>query len=128
MSKKNTISILIILSFLQLSAQDSWIVDKNGCKVHNPYPRKREAVLWTGDCSDSLATGEGKLIWFLNGKKTKNVFEGTMINGKTEGHGTYTFSDGTYLNGTFKDGYFYEGTKVEKIGKSMHTYKGEICR
>jgi hypothetical protein len=81
-------------------------------------------VLWTGDCVDSLANGNGQLIWYLYGFKTKNVYEGTMINGKTEGEGLYTFSKGTVLKGEFKDGFFYRGVKKEKPGKSIYTYTG----
>lgn len=117
---------IIILSLLitELSGQTNWLIDKNGCKVHNPYPRKGESILWTGDCIDSLANGEGKLIWYLYGFKTKNVFKGRMIDGKTEGEGIYTFSDGTTLEGEFKDGYFYKGVKKEKIGRTPYTYTG----
>ncbi len=69
-------TILIILFFTNSYCQDSWIIDKNGCKVHNPYPRKFEAVEWIGNCKDGLADGEGKLVWSLYGIKTKNIFEG----------------------------------------------------
>lgn len=119
---------IIILSLLitDLSGQTNWLIDKNGCKVHNPYPRKGEAVLWAGDCKDSLASGKGQLVWYLFGFKTKNVFDGEMIKGKPEGQGFYTFSDGTILEGEFKNGHFYRGTKKEKLGKTLYTYKGDF--
>jgi len=108
-----------------LSGQTLWLIDNNGCKVHNPYPRKGESVLWTGDCIDSLASGEGQLIWFLYGFKTKNIFIGTMMNGKPYS-GKYTFSRGPILQGEFKNGDFFKGTQTDKIGKYTYVYKGEF--
>ncbi len=115
---------IIILSLLitYLSGQTNWLIDKNGCKVHNPYPRKGESVLWTGDCIDSLASGEGELIWYLYGFKTKNVFKGKMIDGKTEGEGIYTFSDGTTLEGEFNPHCRFSPPKSEKSVKNPPIY------
>lgn len=116
--------IVIFLLPFYLFGQDNWIIDKNGCKVFNLFPRKHESVEWSGECKDSLAEGNGTLTWFLRGRKTKNVFEGQMVNGKPEGNGKYVFSDGTELIGEFKEGYFYKGTKTEKLGKTIYEYKG----
>jgi hypothetical protein len=116
--------IVIFLLPFSLFGQENWIIDKNGCKVFNPFPRKHESVEWSGKCKDSLAEGTGTLTWYLRGRKTKNVFEGNMVNGKQEGKGTYVYSDGTKLVGEFQNGYFYKGTKTEESGKTIYEYKG----
>lgn len=109
-----------------LSGQTNWMIDKNGCKFYSPDAYKRESVLWTGDCVDSLANGKGKLIYYLFGFKTKKIFDGTLINGKPEGYGKFVLYNGTILQGRFKDGDFYEGTRTEKSRKDTYIYTGKF--
>lgn len=118
------IPILFLFTFTITIAQDSWIIDKNGCKIHNPNPLILESVEWTGDCVDSVGNGFGELIWYRFGFKTKSVYEGFMVNGKPNGKGKYILSSGTILEGEFIEGDLDKGTRTMKIGKYIYVYTG----
>ncbi len=115
---------VIILFPRFLYAQESWLITKEGCKVHNPAPRKGESVTWSGACIDSIANGEGALTWYLHGKKTKTVFIGFMVNGRPEGQGKYTFRKNSSFEGEFKNGEPYKGTLTLKDYKYTYKYSG----
>ena len=118
------VSVLILLANLSFG-QENWLIDMNGCKVYNPYPRDHESVEWTGDCVDSVATGEGQLIWYLKGKKTENVYSGTMVNGRPEGEGKYVYSFGRILQGKYKEGKIFFGTELLGSKKDSTVYIGD---
>jgi len=121
-----SLSVILLLISIGIKAQDTYLIDKNGCKIHNPFPRKGESVIWEGICEDGFAEGKGKLTWCLYGFKTKNTYKGFMIKGKPDGTGVFASSDDTILNGEFKDGKFIHGTKTEKIGRSKYIYTGDF--
>ncbi|WP_430814047.1 hypothetical protein [Carboxylicivirga sp. RSCT41] len=124
--------ILVILFSLMATvsfAQDSWLIDKNGCKVYNPYPRKHESVEWTGECKDGTANGYGKLIWYLKGKKTNNVYTGFMKNGRPEGKGKYETQTKFFketFEGVFQNGELSFGTIYSYSKQDTTKYVGEI--
>jgi hypothetical protein len=125
-----TLLIFIIATIsMFVNGQESWLIDKNGCKVYNPHPREHESVEWTGDCIDSVANGYGQLIWYLRGKKTENVYTGNMINGRPEGKGKYVtdlnFTKITF-EGKFKNGEIYYGHKKNINRKDSTLYIGEL--
>ena len=35
----------------------SWIADKSGCKVANPFPQPGESVAWNGQCKNGVEIG-----------------------------------------------------------------------
>ncbi|MBV8603358.1 MAG: hypothetical protein JO224_01610 [Pelomonas sp.] len=101
----------------------AWLLDDNGCKVSNPYPKAGEAITWTGACVDGWAQGEGTLQWFGKGQPgtrytgamkrgrfdgpgvvrtaSGETYEGTFVDGSREGEGVYTWSTGDRYEGHF---------------------------
>lgn len=79
----------------------TWIADKNGCKVANPFPQADETITWTGKCKNGLADGEGVLEWFIKGKSADR-YEGSMKLGWAEGKGTLTRTEGGRYTGEWK--------------------------
>lgn len=119
---------LLLFMSLAASGQENWLVDNKGCKVFNPYPRKREAVEWTGDCIDGVANGYGQLTWLLNGKKTNNVYTGIMINGRPEGKGKYETVTiiPQIFEGEFHNGELSSGKIVSYFKNDTVIYVGDI--
>lgn len=94
---------LASLSVPALSADDdaTWIADKRGCKVANPFPREGESITWSGECKDGFATGQGVLQWFFNGKPDDR-YEGNLDMGWAEGRGVLNKGDGGKYDGEWK--------------------------
>ncbi|MCT4646855.1 MAG: hypothetical protein N4A74_17835 [Carboxylicivirga sp.] len=122
--------ILVVVTIpMFVNGQENWLTDKDGCKVFNPFPRKNEAIEWTGECKDSIANGYGQLFWILNGKKTNNVYTGFMENGRPEGKGKYEIDskfvmetfEGVFQNGELSFGTIFTYSKHDTI-----KYVGEI--
>ena len=99
----------------------SWIADKNGCKVANPFPQPGETITWNGQCKNGKADGEGLLQWYVGGKLADR-YEGSLKDGWAEGKGTLTRTEGGRYSGDWKhslqdgngryeasDGSWYEG-------------------
>jgi hypothetical protein len=125
------LSLLIPLAGLAADDDVSWIADKNGCKVANPFPQPGETITWDGKCKNGVADGEGLLQWYINGKLADR-YEGTLKEGWAEGKGTLTRAEGGRYAGTWKhslqdgdgrydapDGSWYEGQWKE--GQPMAT-------
>jgi hypothetical protein len=91
-----------------------WIEDaKTNCKVFNPNPKPQETVEFVGNCTNGFADGSGVLSWYRDGVYIgKN--EGVWTNGKLNGKGTLTSSNGDKYVGEYKDG--------KKDGKGTETY------
>ena len=91
-----------------------WIVDTaTGCKVWNENPAPNESISWSGKCEGGTANGQGVLHWYVNksGSKKGNgdlstTIEGFFKDGKLDGSGTITFSNGNKYVGEIKDGKF----------------------
>jgi len=80
-------------------APADWItVTNQPCKVWNPAPVGNEAVTWSGECKDGLATGKGVLLWMVNGKPDA-IYQGEYANGKRNGHGVLITPDGGRIEG-----------------------------
>src|SRR6185436_8130224 len=76
----------------------SWITDKNGCKVANPFPQPGETITWDGKCKNGVADGEGLLQWYISGKLADR-YEGSLQEGWAEGKGTLTRTEGGRYSG-----------------------------
>jgi TonB family protein len=81
----------------------SLIVDEKGCKLVNLRPHENEAVSWSGACENGLASGEGTLQWFLDGKPN-GISTGTFRNGQLEGRGARIAANGDRIEGMFAAG------------------------
>ena len=53
------LSLLIPVAGLCADDDVSWIADKSGCKVANPFPQPGESIAWKGQCKNGVADGEG---------------------------------------------------------------------
>ena len=85
------------------TSKPDWITAMNQpCKVWNPNPQPdaKEVVIWTGECKDGLATGEGHLRWEVDGKLDAE-YDGHYLNGKRNGHGVLTLPNGRKLEGAW---------------------------
>lgn len=80
-----------------------WITDaKTGCKIWNPAPQAHETIHWSGGCKGGYAEGKGTLQWFESGKPGDR-YDGEYKNGKRNGHGTVTESNGTRIEGDWSN-------------------------
>lgn len=59
------------------------------CKVWNDAPAPREKLVWSGKCTDGLASGNGELIitYVVNGKAERDFYTGMFTRGKATGRG-----------------------------------------
>ena len=81
----------------------AWIADsKTGCKVWNPSPQAHETIRWSGGCQNGYAQGKGTLEWFENGKPGDR-YVGEYQEGKRNGHGVVTMSNGTRIEGDWRN-------------------------
>jgi hypothetical protein len=86
----------------------------NNGKVWDSYPETGQTPVWTGPVdSNGYASGQGVLIWYQDGQPG-DKYEGTMVEGKMSGKGTYTWSEGTKYVGDFVDDM--------KVGKGVVTW------
>ena len=54
----------LLLAILPAHAEDEkFLLDQNGCRIVNPFPRADETATWTGGCKDGLVDGTGVLQW-----------------------------------------------------------------
>ena len=98
-----------------------WSVTENRpCQVWNDDRKDREAFTWSGACVDGKVSGEGRLVWYT--RFGRNVYEGSMADGKLHGHGTLRRSDGARYEGEWRDGKRHgKGTYKWAAG---HRYEG----
>jgi len=112
----STLGVVVIFVVATMShdtdAADAWLRDTNsGCAVWNPDPRNNESFSWSGSCLAGLATGEGVLQWYEDGKQSER-YEGVMSGGKPHGLGTVTLSTGETHQAQSIDGIFNGPGKV----------------
>ena len=87
----------------------NWIVAENQpCQLRNLYPEPGEIVTWTGPCVDGKASGEGRYVWRTSEGVAK--YEGSMRDGNSHGHGTYTYPDGSAKICEWRDDEIVDGT------------------
>jgi hypothetical protein len=80
-----------------------WITTANqACKVWNPQPQPDQSVTWSGACVDGFASGKGILRWMENGAFDIQ-FDGEYKDGKRNGPGVVTTSDGFSVKGVWMD-------------------------
>ena len=93
-------------------------------------------IFWTGNCIDAKAEGEGTIWYNPHGHRHEST--GRLVNGKKEGHWSYTFrSDplerdievtfvdgkphGTYIeNFRYTDGSYFSSTEVPMVDGERH--------
>lgn len=93
----------LLLAILPAHAEDEkYILDQNGCRIVNPFPRAEESATWTGGCKDGLVDGTGVLQWFQSGVADEK-YEGEMRRGYAEGTGTQSQTDGGRYEGEWKE-------------------------
>lgn len=102
-----------------LSGNDPhWIEDPaQDCWAANPDPEAGESVTWMGPCENCLASGEGTLTWYLNGRLVGRD-QGSFKNGELAGHGRITEANGTSYEGEFPGKGILtlpDGRKVEAV-------------
>ena len=75
-----------------------WIDISNipGCLLWNPNPADDETVLWSGECSEGLATRRGKITWSSGATET-----GLFQRGRREGVHVINWGDGTRSEGPY---------------------------
>jgi hypothetical protein len=99
-----------------LSGKDAhWIKDeKSNCWAANPEPQAGESIIWVGPCEKGVASGEGTLIWYQDGKIAGRD-EGNFKDGALIGRGRMQRSDGTSFEGSFPG----RGTLTLPSGEQM---------
>lgn len=82
-------------------ADPHWIEDKvSHCWVGNPDPQLGETVSWSGACEGGLATGQGVVTWYRNGR-LEGRDNGTYRGGILTGRGKISSANGTSFEGDF---------------------------
>lgn len=92
---------------LAAPGQPGWSPAGNACFVWNQNPNQGETVTWSGACENQRVTGKGALVWQEG--TTQQRYDGEMRDGKLNGHGIYSFSNGDRYEGDFRDDEF-DGT------------------
>ncbi len=79
------------------------LANQPSCYVWNEHRQPPETATWTGECSAGLAEGQGRLTWEWP-PDNRQQHDGTMRQGRKNGHWVQRFEDGDigagpYLNG-----------------------------
>ena len=90
------------LSNLPAPRQPGFIATPSGCRLWHAGPRHDEAVVWTGECRDGLATGYGSGEWRGEGGSVR--FAATLADGHINGPGRLEWSNGERYEGYLRDG------------------------
>lgn len=97
----------MLLRCLPLFSQDtegSFLKDaRTGCVVWFKIGFSEDSVTWSGSCTQGKAAGSGTMTGFTKGKKTSE-YTGTMLNGKPNGPGVFTYGNNRRLEGNFSNG------------------------
>ncbi len=79
----------------------SWSIAENQpCEVWNYGNTDYEPLTWSGACTDSKASGSGRLV-FRGGE---GVYDGAMRDGKMHGRGVLNWANGFRYEGELRDG------------------------
>ena len=81
----------------------AWVATSAGCRLWAQNPLSGISVTWTGQCPDNIASGDGVATWKWDDKTEK--YEGSMVNGRAQGRGVNTLSDGSSYEGDWVDGH-----------------------
>ena len=86
---------------------DSVWLTASGCQVWIHHKHETLSTAWQGGCSGGKTNGEGTLTWKIKGDADTIVTEsysGTWKNGKQQGKGRYSDTEGNRYEGEFEDG------------------------
>ena len=123
---KLIVTLSFLISLICLSSQ-SWALkakwfptDKINCLVWNPEPQPLETVTWSGECSNGKVNGIGILSW-SNGDK----YIGEYKDGNMHGQGTYAWEKKDQYTGEWQNNNFHgHGTFIYGDGdKYVGKYK-----
>lgn len=109
------------LCCLPVTAQaESWFTDpETGCKVYGEHQQPIVTVYWDGDCVDGVANGAGQLRVHID-EIPFCTFDGTLINGKAQGHGVLISPDNSRYEGEFRDNKMHgHGAIISIDGKKL---------
>ena len=99
-----------------------WAVAKDSaCKLWNPDPQPGEEASWSGACEGAKATGEGRTVWRIAGRKSE-FYEGGFRGGRQHGRGTAEWRDGSRYEGEWQAGRQHGLGVLTRNNKS---YEGE---
>src|ERR1043166_5579664 len=67
-----------------------WLIDRqSNCAVFDTKPREADAVSWAGDCANGLASGQGTVTYYGQGKFVGALtgnFDNGALKDRSEGH------------------------------------------
>ena len=113
--RKLYVTLSFLISLICVSSQ-SWALeakwfptDKINCLVWNPEPQPQETVTWSGECSNGKVNGVGILSW-SNGDK----YIGEYQDGNMHGQVTYAWEKKDQYTGEWQNNNFH--------GKGTFTY------
>lgn len=87
-----------------VAGQPGWIADPaSNCATSNPFARADEEIRWFGACDDGRLTGQGTLVWYVEGIESERN-EGTFRGGEFHGEVITTYPDGEVIVGSYADG------------------------
>ena len=116
------ISILLLSSFLTSCDKKEETLYRWG-----EYPEivwigdKETLPKYEGDVENGKPNGKGTFTW-SEGKWKGDEYVGEYKNGKEHGQGTLTWSDGEKYVGEFKDGEMWNGTLYDKDGNIKYKW------
>lgn len=106
---QSCIAALALFAVLPAAAQTmnpDWIADpKSGCRVWNLEPKPNQTISWSGQCPNTIAQGRGILQIYIDGKVDER-YDADFRDGKPNGRGVYTRTNGKRYEGDFAEGYF----------------------
>jgi hypothetical protein len=78
-----------------------WLIDRqSNCAVFDTKPREADAVSWAGDCANGLASGQGTVTYYGQGKFV-GALTGNFDNGALkDGTASERWADGSYFQGS----------------------------
>jgi hypothetical protein len=108
---------------IALAAEAMWTATSNdsGCSVWNPRPVPDESVEYIGACRNGLPTGEGTVVWYVQGTEVVR-YHGPFTKGHLQSACEFTYADGTHYVGRCKESEWLRGTVTSGGG----SYKGDF--
>ena len=87
-----------------VAGRPGWISDPvSNCATSNPFARADEEIRWFGACDDGRLTGQGTLVWYVEGIESERN-EGTFQAGEFHGEVITTYPDGEVIVGSYSEG------------------------
>ena len=114
------------------NTQGSWLTTASGCHVWSALPTVSPSAIttWSGNCIDGRASGSGIVEEHVGSIWVR--YEGEVRDGKSEGHGKITASDGQILEANWHNGFpvgivtFSQNSLFHYVGEwSQHHEEGK---